>query len=77
MLRTVTLAVLTVMATGCVAAIKEAKVRAGLEQIWVDKNLDSIDKHYDPAIASSVRQFVVESQAMWPDAELTIKDVVV
>lgn len=77
MQRTISLGLCVLLSSGCVAAIKEQKIRAALEEIWTERDLSAIDKHYAPDVAPGVRQFVSESLAVWPDAQISINDIIV
>ena len=77
MQRPILLGLCVLLSSGCVAAIKEQKIRAAFEEIWTERNFSAIDKHYAADVAPGVRQFVSESLAVWPDAEITVHDVVV
>ncbi len=78
MTRALTLILCASLASGCVAkAIKAKKVETAMNELWVEKNLDSIEKYYTENAAGEVEQFMRESLAAWPDPKITIDDIII
>ena len=64
--------------SGCVAhAVKEAKVRSAMDELWVEKNLDNIEAYYTEQAAAEVEQFMRESLAVWSDPKIEINTLAI